>query len=156
MVGAEVTDAIGWSASSLKPSIGTVIAEPPKVKFPCALALLVCWLWAASRRFGPALLAQRAERRSLVEHIAASGRFLWREARGATLYEAVLDELRQRIRRRHPAWAELPVEEMAQRAATLSGMAPAAVRSALTGGARRREEDFVHDIQTLETLRKRL
>jgi Domain of unknown function (DUF4350) len=120
------------------------------------LALLVCWLWAASRRFGPALLAPRPERRSLVEHISASGRFLWREARGAALYQAVLDELRQRIRLRHPAWAELPLEEMAQRAATLSGMAPAAVRSALIDGARRREEDFVHDIQTLETLRKRL
>lgn len=121
-----------------------------------ALALLVCWLWAASRRFGPALPAPRSERRSLVEHISASGRFLWREARGTALYEAVLDELRQRIRLRHPAWAELPVEEMAQRAAALSGMAPAAVRSALSGGARRREEDFVRDIQTLETLRKRL
>jgi len=45
---------------------------------------------------------------------------------------------------------------MAQRAATLAGMAPAAVRGALESGARRREEDFVHDIQTLETLRKRL
>jgi hypothetical protein len=121
-----------------------------------ALALLVFWLWAASRRFGPTILAPRSERRSLVEHISASGRFLWREARGAALYEAVLDELRQRIRLRHPAWAELPVEEMAQRAAALSGMAPTAVRRALLGGARRREEDFVHDIQTLETLRKRL
>jgi len=118
-----------------------------------ALALLVCWLWAASRRFGPALPAPRSERRSLVEHISASGRFLWREARGAALYEAVLDELRQRIRLRHPAWAELPVDEVARRAATLSGMAPAAVRRALIGGARRREEDFLHDIQTLEALR---
>jgi hypothetical protein len=86
-----------------------------------AMPLLVCWLWAASRRFGPALPAPRSQRRSLVEHIGASGRFLWREARGTALYEAVLDELRQRNRLRHPAWAELPVEEMAQRAAALSG-----------------------------------
>jgi hypothetical protein len=124
--------------------------------FSGALALLVCWLWAASRRFGPALSAPHSERRSLVEHISASGRFLWRAARGAALYEAVLDELRQRIRLRHPAWAELPVEEVALRAATLSGIALPAVRRALESGARRGEEDFVHDIQTLETLRKRL
>ncbi|EDN68690.1 conserved hypothetical protein, membrane [Beggiatoa sp. PS] len=41
--------------------------------------LLLFWLWAASHRFGPLLPTPPRVRRRLLEHIEASGHFLWQQ-----------------------------------------------------------------------------
>ena len=61
-----------------------------------AALLLACWVWLASRRFGPLQGPPPPQRRSLLEHIEATGTFLWRQGHG----ELLLDSTRHAVRRR--------------------------------------------------------
>lgn len=68
------------------------------LSLPVALAALI---WASSRRFGPILPPSEGQGRSLLEHIRASGRFLWRRGSGEALLEASRQRLLQAWRKRH-------------------------------------------------------
>lgn len=61
-----------------------------------AALLLGVWLWHLSPRFGSVLPAPARARRSLLEHIEASGRFLWQQRQ----VEALLAETRQDVLKR--------------------------------------------------------
>jgi hypothetical protein len=121
-----------------------------------ALVLLAVWLWGATRRFGPIAPDTAAERKSLVEHITASGRFLWQHGASGTLMAAVVQALRQRIRARHPAWAGLAVGDLSAKLAAFTGLPEAAIARALAADPRRSSERFTQDLETLESLRRRL
>ena len=120
------------------------------------LALLAVWLWGATRRFGPIAPDTASERRSLVEHITASGRFLWQHGASGALIAATVDALRQRIRARHPAWAGLPAGELSAKLASFTGLPEPAIARALAADPRSSGERFAQDIETLEPLRRRL
>ena len=64
--------------------------------------LLVVWLWRSAGRFGPLQAAESTSNRRFVEHIRATGRFLWRRRCAATLIEAPRKRLLRRIRLRFP------------------------------------------------------
>ncbi|MGQ0594610.1 MAG: DUF4350 domain-containing protein [Gammaproteobacteria bacterium] len=121
-----------------------------------ALVLLAVWLWGATRRFGPLLPDAAPMRRSLVEHITASGRFLWQHGASGALIAATGNALRQRIRARHPAWAGLPVAELSAKLAAFTGLPEPAIARALVADPRSSGERFAQDIETLESLRRRL
>lgn len=121
-----------------------------------ALVLLAVWLWGATRRFGPVLPDAAPERRSLVEHITASGRFLWQHGASGALMAAVVQALRQRIRARHPAWAGLPVTDLSAKLAAFTGLPEPAIARAMSTDPPRSGERFARDIETLESVRRRL
>lgn len=73
---------------------------------PLLLALLG-WLWARSQRFGSLLPSPREERRSLLEHVRASGQLLLRHQQGPRLHGAVRDLFLRRLQRRAPGAAVL-------------------------------------------------
>ncbi|MCL7715809.1 DUF4350 domain-containing protein [Stenotrophomonas mori] len=73
---------------------------------PMLLALLA-WLWMRAQRFGPWLPSPRQERRSLLEHVRASGEHLHRHGRSALLHEAMRTAFLARLRRRAPLAAAL-------------------------------------------------
>jgi hypothetical protein len=123
--------------------------------FASGVALAV-WLWGRTRRFGPIAPDPLPERRSLVEHIAASGRFLWQHGLSATLVSATVLALRQRVRARHPHWAGLPQAELAPRLAAFTGLPETRIARALSARAAISGERFAHDIETLESLRRTL
>jgi hypothetical protein len=118
--------------------------------------LLVGWLWSATRRFGPIIPPPSRERRSMIEHITASGRFLWRQKRVDTLYQAEVDAFMRQVRARHPQWAEMSVDELAREVAGLTGVAIEKVTNALNAALPRNEEKFMQDIYIIETLRTKL
>lgn len=120
------------------------------------LALLAVWLWGATRRFGPIAPDTAAERRSLVEHITASGRFLWQHGASGALMAAVVQALRQRIRARHPPWVGLPVGDLSVQLAAFTGLPEQAIARALAADPPSSGERFTQDIETLESLRRRL
>lgn len=76
------------------------------VWLPLLLALLA-WLWARSQRFGALLPSPREERRSLLEHVRASGEHLHRYGKTPLLYDAVRQAFLARLRRRAPLAAAL-------------------------------------------------
>jgi hypothetical protein len=120
------------------------------------LAALSAWLWMRMQRFGPEWPAAVAERRSLLEHVRASGEHLFRYGRGVLLYGAVRNAFLARLRRRHPVAAALSGDAQVAAIAERSGLSDSAVRSALQTPAGHDKQAFRDRISTLIQLRNRL
>jgi hypothetical protein len=118
--------------------------------------LLLIWLWYASMRFGPVLPAPALARRRLLEHIEASGRFLWRGGQAERLLKGVRQSLYRTLELRHPAWASLPSAELYRRLAELARVPKDEVQNALLYIHAGNEHEFTKVISTLEHLRKSL
>lgn len=97
---------------------------------PLALAMLA-WLWLRAQRLGPVLPTPPAERRSLLEHIAASGEHAWRYGRGHLLHGAMRHAFLARLRRRDPFAAALDGEPQVVAIAERTGQPAGVVRDAL-------------------------
>lgn len=117
-------------------------------------ALLLLWAWNASRRFGPLLPALATERRALIEHIDASGRWLWRLPQGrALLLAAVRQRTEKLLLRRLPELHALDGNERARRLARLAKLPEAQVADAMLGVPAARAAEFTRQISTLQQLR---
>lgn len=117
-------------------------------------ALLLLWTWDATRRFGPLLPAPAGERRALIEHIEASGRWLWKLPQGRRLLlEAVRKRTLQQLLRRLPELHALDGNERARRLARLAKLPEAQVSDALLGAPAARAAEFTRQISILQQLR---
>jgi hypothetical protein len=97
---------------------------------PLLLALLG-WLWQRSQRLGSVLPAPASERRSLLEHVRASGEHLLRYGKAPLLYDAVRRAFLARLRRRAPTAAALAGEAQVHAIATLLQWPHSRVQTAL-------------------------
>lgn len=121
------------------------------VSLAVGLALL---FWSAVRRFGPVLPAPRAERRSLLEHIDASGAWLWKAEGGRQLLlDAARDDTLALIRRRVPALFRMPEGELYATLARTCAIPETDVSEALEQDAASHVTRFTRQIRTLQTLR---
>jgi hypothetical protein len=132
-----------------------VLLEGWMVWLPLLIALLA-WLWMRMQRFGPEWPAPVAERRSLLEHVRASGEHLFRYGRGVLLYSAVRSAFLARLRRRDPMAAALTGEPQIAAIAERFELSHAAVRTALQTPAGHDRQAFRDRISTLIQLRNRL
>lgn len=121
-----------------------------------ALLLLLAWLLWVSRRVGPLLPPEDTARRSLAEHLDASGRFAWRSHLRAELVEAVRRSFRRRAEGVRPGLGALPLAEQAHWLAEHTPVPEAAIRAALAPGTPPNAHAFVHVVATLQQLRKSL
>ncbi|MCL1825160.1 MAG: DUF4350 domain-containing protein [Betaproteobacteria bacterium] len=130
-----------------------------------AALLLIAWLWMISRRFGPLLPARSVVRRSIVEHVAASARYLWRCKQGQALYRILCDDFYKRAYLRHPHWSRLSVPELNRqivlfvhetRIPQFSSLTEHAVGHLLDTSLPRNENQFAADSQLLDILRNKL
>lgn len=126
---------------------------------PAALAsgvlLLAAWLWLSGARFGPIAPDPPRDRRSLLEHIEATGDLLLRIGRGEDLAQAARAALLRRVEIREPETAKLPTAALVQRLAVVARITPKRVDAALNG-AITSPADLVTTVQTLETVRRSL
>ncbi|MEO7577635.1 MAG: DUF4350 domain-containing protein [Massilia sp.] len=121
------------------------------ISVAAGLALL---LWRALARFGPPLPAPAQERRSLIEHIRASGAWLWKADGGPDLLlAAARDETLALIRRRAPGLLRAAPTEINAALAAASGLPWAAIDAALHQSAAPQPARFTSQIRTLQTLR---
>ena len=101
------------------PSLASIVLRHGWAAWIPLLLALLAWLWARSQRFGPLLPAPRQERRSLLEHVSASGQHLLRYGKAPLLHEAVRRAFLARLQRRAPLAAalhgEAQVHAIAQR-----------------------------------------
>jgi len=97
---------------------------------PLLLALLG-WLWMRCQRFGAELPSPRGDRRSLLEHVRASGEHLHRHGKAPLLYDAVRQTLLKRLRLRAPIAAALSGDSQAQAIADHLQWPVARVKTAL-------------------------
>lgn len=83
--------------------------------------LLLFTFWALMPRFGALIVEPPPERRRILDHIKASGQFLWKKQQnGPEQLCAVLQHtIRQQAQRRIPGWQFLPADEQYQSLAGL-------------------------------------
>lgn len=98
--------------------------------FALPVAVLL-WAIAAGQRFGPLLASPRPARRRLAEHVAAAGKLLARQSRRRVLWQAVYDDFRRTLHRRHPQAHGMGDAELAELVARHAGADPQQVRAAL-------------------------
>jgi len=113
-------------------------------------------LWAAAPRFGPPVADPEPGRRRFLEHLDASGRYLWRKQEGRPLLQACRDAFHRRLGQVHPAWTHLHPDELCVRLAAHAGLPEDAVFRALRYETTTDAAGFLEAVQTLELLRKKL
>lgn len=120
-----------------------------------SLCLLSLLFWRAIRRFGPLLPEPDQERRSLIEHIDASGRWLWKLPKGRTiLLGAVRHATLQVVYRRAPELQRLSLNSQTERMAEASQIELTRLVHALEDPAEELPTAFTRQIKTLQQLRK--
>ncbi|MGY1410604.1 DUF4350 domain-containing protein [Luteimonas sp. A611] len=122
---------------------------------PLLLALLA-WLWMRVQRVGPALPPPPAERRSLLEHVQASGEHLRRHGLSSLLHGAMRDAFLARLRRRDPLAAALEGVAQAEAIAARTGLPAPDIEHALRSPRPRDAGDFRLRVARLVEMRKRL
>jgi len=121
-----------------------------------AAALILLWLWRVAPRFGPIAPDPERGRRSLVDHLRASGRFLWNAGKRTTLAEAAREMALRRVTRAHPDFASLSARERAARLASSFDIAPEDAGRLLAPQAPRTIPEFVAGIRVLQIIHERL
>ncbi|HEY0502725.1 MAG TPA: DUF4350 domain-containing protein [Lysobacter sp.] len=133
----------------------TLVRESWMAWLPLLLALSA-WLWRRTQRFGPQWPSAAAERRSLLEHIVASGEHIYRYGYGHVLHEAARNAFLARLRRRDPQAAALTGETQVALLAERFGMTPSDVRDALSTPIAHDHAAFRSRIATLVRMRNSL
>ncbi|QYF93665.1 DUF4350 domain-containing protein [Massilia sp. PAMC28688] len=118
-------------------------------------ALLGLLFWASVRRFGPVLPDPAPARRSLMEHISASGAWLWKAKGGRqVLVDAARADLQATLQRRAPGLLRLSETQQHDELARLTGLSAAVIAHAMHYEPATAEAEFTRQIRTLQTLRK--
>lgn len=118
--------------------------------------LLVLLLWRAmiGGRFGPPLPEPAGARRALLEHIEASGNWLWKVPGGrALLLGAARRETLALLARRAPELRQLEGNALCARLARLHGIDETALQEALHADASAQPAVFTRQIRTLQQVR---
>lgn len=139
------------------PSLWATLARHSWMAWAPLLLVLFLWLWRRMQRFGPQFAAPAIERRSLLEHITASGELAYRYGYAHLLYDAVRNALLARLRRRDPQAAALQGEPQLMLLAERFKDVPATdIRDALMSPFANDHTAFRTRIATLIRLRNQL
>ncbi|MEM6639726.1 MAG: DUF4350 domain-containing protein [Pseudomonadota bacterium] len=92
-----------WMISNARfPSLLALLTDRIAPVMALAGLTLLLTLWGTTQRFGPLMSAPGQARRAFIEHVEATGRFLWRHQTGAGLLKETRSALLADARRRHP------------------------------------------------------
>ncbi len=141
-----------WNTSTKMPTLLTLIWTHMWTVVISAIILLLFWLWSVSQRFGPLIPISKPIRRRLLEHIEASGNFLWRQGKTATLLNDARQSLIQQINRTHPNWNQLSYSQLSNQLAQRCGLSATEIEDALSN----KNTDLVQTIQIFSKIRKTL
>jgi hypothetical protein len=106
-------------------------------------AFLALWLWHAMPRFGPLLPDPEATRRRLLDHLAASGRFLWSRGLRHRLVAAAARHARESVLRRYPHLRAASGEQLAAFIARRFGVGAAQAARVVAPPDTRNAQDLV-------------
>ena len=126
--------------------------------FPIALCLLAAAIlllfWRKVTRFGPLLPETNWERRSLMEHIEASGRWAWSTAIGRDLLlTAVRNSTKHVLQKRAPELQKLSINDQLLRLAQICQLDHEHLAHAWHDAASSNPHLFTRQIQLLQQLR---
>lgn len=138
------------------PSLMSIIRHKSPATLVTLAILLLFWLWYTTRRFGPLQKPASSHRRSLREHIAASGLYQWRNHNRTSLFMDVKAALLEQIAQTRPLWRQLSDKELADKLARTAGIPADRVFSVLQATGVDKENEFTQYIEVLSLIRKKL
>ena len=138
------------------PSLISVIANKAPATLVSLGILLLLWLWYTTRRFGPLQKPAASNRRSLREHIIASGLYQWRNHNRTSLFLNVKTALLEQVTQTRPLWTQLSEKELADKLSKIAGIPADKVLGVLQSKAVDKENEFTQYIEVLSLIRKRL
>jgi|GEM_PF-1164291 len=118
--------------------------------------LLILILLAVSRRFGPIIDITPPTRRRLLEHIQASGWFLWRHRHYQQLLTGMQNNLKHEMAIKHPGIREIGASAAAKRLSGFVDMTTDEIQQALGTIEVKNKEEFTTTVRLYERLRKQL
>jgi len=136
------------------PPLYVWLAKHAWAPFLVLFFIIFIWIWSVLPRFGALYPILSAHRRNLIEHIRASGQFLWKNKFSDGLIHETRNALQEQISLRHPNWNRLTDRELAMRLARQSGLSIEDIEFAFSIKQTTKEHEFFQIIQTLERLRK--
>lgn len=145
---------LGTDSNNKMPSLWRLLWTNMSAVIISALLLLLFWLWSTSRRFGSLLPEPPRARRRLLEHIEASGQFLWKQDQAIMLLTTVRKALLKRIESVHPDWIRLSRRKLSQQLAQISDLSADEIEMALQETKPKTELVFTKNIQVLTQIRK--
>ena len=138
--------------ASEMPSLWSLLAENAW-RVLIALALCIAaWLWMRMQRFGPRLPSPPDARRSLLEHVQATGDHLYRYGRAHLLHSALRAHVLARLRRKDAIAAALDGQTQADLLAQRTGLPAADIADALRSPRPFDAKDFRYRIARLIAL----
>ena len=121
-----------------------------------AMLFLALWLWSAMPRLGPVAPDPQRARRRLLDHLRASGRFLWAHGGSKLLVDAAREACLRRIARVHPDLLASPEPERQARLMELLGLDAEQSSRLFSSAAPARTIDFLHAIRLYQTVQESL
>lgn len=112
--------------------------------------VLALFLWRRMPRTGPILASPTARTPDFLDHLSASGRFLWRTDQGAALLQPLRDDIRRRLTNH-----AVPLGERYRYLARCTDLDQVRVQRALSETPETRDA-LVETVSTLQRIRSRL
>lgn len=137
------------------PALGEWLMESAWMVVLAVISLLVAWLWRIVPRFGGIETEHERPRRSLSEHLAAVGRFVWRSGGIEHWLGALRAVVLGRVARRHPRVAAMSPVDQALALAQITRLSREEVRFALFGRVRNGRE-FLAAVSALQAIERTL
>ena len=129
--------------------------EHGKAALVSVAVICLLLLWVAMRRFGPVLPEAEMQRRAMIEHVDATGRWLWHLPGGPELLLAAARvSTTALIRKRIPEWQRLTPKDQVERLVLETKLAEAKLWQALHEKPLPQAVQFTTQVQTLQSLRK--
>jgi Domain of unknown function (DUF4350) len=117
---------------------------------------LALWLWRSLPRFGPMAPDPQRARRRLLDHLRASGRFLWANGGIQTLLDAARDAVLKRLARMHLDLSSADQNGHQQRVAELLGLDATQVRALLASTSAKKPGEFLRHIALYQSVHDKL
>lgn len=142
-------------STEFAPLWALIWAAAPAVVLSAAL-LIVLWLWSVIPRFGPRRGTHIEGRRSIIEHMSAAGRFMWKKHGAKHLCLASTQAVIRSAERTAVGIGRKSRQEQAQLIARITGQSPQFVLDAINATDASSHREFTQQIQRLQQLRKKL
>ncbi|MEQ1880055.1 MAG: DUF4350 domain-containing protein [Burkholderiales bacterium] len=120
-----------------------------------ALALAL-WLWRSLPRLGPIAPDPPRARRRLLDHLRASGRFLWANGGAQTLLDSARDAALKRLARIHLDLSSVDPAEHERRVSELLGLDAAQVRALRSPMSAKKPVEFLRHIGLYQSVHDKL
>ena len=117
---------------------------------------LILWLWKIVPRFGPVAPDPERARRRLLDHLRASGRFLWARGRGGHLLEVSREACLRKISRALPDFDNATTSAQAAQLMRMFGISSGQVQQILSPQTPGKMLHFMHTIHLYQTIHARL